>query len=45
MHESSPGKKDYHRAFTITEMGTDGAGGTSDDFWMVYPMAMPFLTE
>ena len=43
MHESAEGKKDYHKAFKITEMGTDGTGGTSDDFWMVYPM--PFLTE
>ena len=35
--DASPGA-----AFVLHEMGEDGAGGNSDDFWVQYPM--PFLT-
>lgn len=39
MHRPSPGATPIS-AYLLTELGEDGHGGTSDDFWMPYPTPM-----
>lgn len=42
-HVFDEGKDTEYKAdaFKLTEMGEDGSGGASEDFWMIYPH--PFL--